>query len=431
MRPKLSTNRIDSLRTAALFLVFFVPFSTARAQNPEAESGAQSLLIDPSIRASAMGHSSNAVFWGSGANYWSNPALLAYRRGVEYEWGRTQLVPDLADDVFFTTKRLTLGYWGVGFLVAGRPISKVGGLRLDYGLSIATDVDGNYLGSFTSYEDIQSFATGVNLLEFAEHALKWGGMEIPTLTRFGDIAIGWSEKRTHVSLAPAEFTVDRIAGEGDVTTHDSGVLVRLTPYDGIDHPGLVPALDQVLGTRLDASYGGSTQNYNNATISYVDPDQADPVARIQIKGWAAHAAFDLPRWRKETIRAHRLGWLIDVVSPLISVGKAGSKQVPMVPDAATGGLRSGTRIENSGWEITVANIYSFRGGKVDDPAGTVQGRSSGWGIALHLKDIAGLSYDKATVPQSIYLGDVQRKALTFYFNPLRAWDLIRSGRRSA
>jgi hypothetical protein len=372
-----------------------------------------------------MGRSSNAVFWGSGPNYWSNPALLAFSRGVEYEWGRTQLVPDLASDVFFTSKRLTLGYAGVGFLVAGKPINKVGGLRLDYGLSIATDVDGNSLGSFTSYEDTQSFATGVSMLEFAEHASKWGGKEIPSLSRYGDVSIGWSEKRTHVSLAPADVTIDRVAVEGYVTTHDSGVLVRLTPYDGIDHGGFLPGLDHLLAVRFDVSYGGSTQNYNNASIAYIDPDQADPIARIQIKGWAAHAALDPPKWRTDKIRSHRFGRLIDLVTPLLSAGTTKSRQLPLIPDAATGGLRSGRRIENSGWEVTVANIYSFRGGKIDDPAGTVQGHTSGWGVGLHLKDVMAISYDRATVPQSVYLGPVHRKGLTLYFNPIRVWELLR------
>jgi len=401
----------------------------ARADNILAQSGAQSLLIDPSIRSSAMGNSSNAVFWGSGTNYWSNPALLAYHSGIEYEWGRTQLVPDLAEDVFFATKRLTLGYGGVGFLVAGKPITDVGGSRLNYGVSIATDVDGNELGRFTSYEDTQSFAAGVNVLEFAERALQLGGMELPALSRFGDVALGWSEKRTHVFLAPADLTLDRLSSEGYVTTHDSGVLVRVTPYDAIDSKGFLWGLDRRMAVRLDLSYGGSTQNYNNATISYNDQN-AYPVLRSQIKGWAIRAALDPPHWMNERVRSHRYGWLVDVISPLLSVGRTGTKQLPMVPDATTGGLRSGTRIERSGWEITLANIYSLRGGKIDDPAGMIQGHSSGWGIGVHLKDLAGFSYDRATIPQSIYLRPVHRKALSFYLNPLRAWDMVHGRKHS-
>src|SRR5690349_2341747 len=223
--------------------------SHSLAQSPLAESGAQSLFIDPSVRSSAMGHSSNAVFWGEGANDWSNPALLAFRSGIQYEWGRTQLVPDLANNVFFTTKRITLGRWGAGILVAGRPVDGIGGNRLDYGESFATDVDGNVIGSFRSYEDTHTFGAGANILEVTQHLFQAGGSRLPDLSRYGDVAVGWSEKRTHVFLAPSFPGTGQPEIHGDVTTHDSGILARVTPYDGIDHAGLVPGLDHVLGAR--------------------------------------------------------------------------------------------------------------------------------------------------------------------------------------
>jgi hypothetical protein len=376
-----------------------------------------------------MGGSSGSVFWGDGPNSWSNPALLGYRKGVAYEWGRTQLVPDLAEDVFFTTKRLSIGGWGLGIMMAGKPVDKVGGLRLDYGESFATDPDGNIIGTFTSYEETHSISAGANLLEFAGHALAAGGLEAPAMSRFGDVSIGWGEKRTHVFLAPADLTLDRLAGEAYVTTHDSGVLVRLTPYNSIDYAGFLPGLDRLIGSRVDFSYAGSTQNYNHATITYVDQSQTDPIARIQRKGWAAHLALDVPARTHREAESGKLGWLLGCVTPLISVGTTHDKAVPLIWDPAAGAHRAGTRVEHSGWEVTIANIYSFRGGKIDDPAGTVQGKTTGWGIALHVKDAVGFSYDRATFPQSIYLKHVHRKAAAFYFDPVRAWGLLRGPHR--
>ena len=402
---------------------------TGLAQSIEAESGAQSLFIDPSVRASAMGGSSGGVFWGDAPNYWSNPALLGSRRGVVYEWGRTQLVPDLAADVFFTTKRLTMGGWGLGIMMAGKPTDKVGGLKLNYGESFATDADGNIIGTFTSYEETQSFGAGANLFEFAEHALAAGGLEAPAISRFGDVGIGWGEKKTHVFFAPTNLTLSNMAAEGYVTTHDSGVLVRLTPYNSIDYAGLLPGLDRLVRSRVDFSYSGSTQNYNRATITYIDPSQSDPIARIQRKGWAAHLALDLPARTHNETESGKLGWLLGCVTPLLSAGTTQDRAVPMIWDAAAGALRSGKRIDHSGWELTFANIYSIRGGKIDDPAGTIQGHTSGWGVALHVKDALGFSYDRATVPQSTYLGPVHRKAVTFYFDPVRAWGLLRRPHR--
>ena len=96
----------------------------------------------------------------------------------------------------------------------------------------------------------------------------------------------------------------------------------------------------------------------------------------------------------------------------------------MVLNPATGALDSGGRFVNSGWELTLANIYSIRRGHVEDPTGTISGDTSGWSVGLHFKDALGFSYDHAEVPQSIYLDRITRKALNLYFDPLKAWAVL-------
>ncbi|MGH7490139.1 MAG: hypothetical protein ACREMY_31710, partial [bacterium] len=157
--------RVFRIPALALLLLIdvslFAPipwFSTpALAQS---ESGAQSTLVDPSIRASGMGRAGVAVFWGDDPNGWVNPALYAYHDGIRYIRGKTQLVPDLATGVFFTSDEFTLGYGGLGLSIAGKPFDWLGGYELNYGKSVATDVDGNVVGEFTSYEKIQSIGLG-------------------------------------------------------------------------------------------------------------------------------------------------------------------------------------------------------------------------------------------------------------------------------
>jgi hypothetical protein len=378
-----------------------------------------------------MGRASNAVFWGDGSNYWGNPALLAIRKGIGYEWGSTQLVPDLADDVFFTTKRLALGYWGLGLLMAGRPFNGVGEQRLDYGVSYATDVDGNVIGTFSSYEEIESFGAAVSVLDFAEHVWRAAGSNPPPLSRFGDVAVGWTENKAHVFLFPGSLTLDGMNSEGSATTYDSGLLIRLTPYNAIDYAGFISALDKIARTRVDVSHGRSTKNYNDATITSID-NQPDPIARYHRTGWAAHVALDIPSSAQDALAQRGLGWLPAWTTPLVSWGKAWDKELPMILDPATGSHLPGTEVEYSGWELTVANIYSIRKGWVDDPAGTVQGPTTGWGLGLHLKNIAGFSYDHATVPQSKYLtARVDRKSVSFYVSPLEAWRSLHPGRTEA
>jgi hypothetical protein len=373
-----------------------------------------------------MGRSSVAVFWGDVPNPWSNPSLLACRKGLGYEWGRTRLVPDLANNVYYTSKHVTLAYWGVGLLFAGKPFDGVGSSRLDYGESFATDVDGNILGTFSAFEETESFGVGGNIVELAEHVSDAVGRPLPRLRRFGDVGIGWRTKKTRVAIAPGSLIFPGI--DATVVTKDSGILARLTPYDAIGYEGLLPALDRFVALRLDLSYGGATQNYNDPIIDYGD-SEFDPVARVQIKGRAARLALDPPRRIRPTLDSHGLSWLLDVVSPAISLGAAKSRDIPMILDRATHTHTTGTPIDNSGWELTIANIYSIRGGKIFDPSGMILGHTSGWGIGLHWKDVAGFSYDRAIVPQAIDLGRVHRKSFAFYFSPIRAWELWRGGKR--
>jgi hypothetical protein len=396
---------------------------SARAQ-VAAGAGAQSLQLDPSVRAAGMGSASAAVFWGNELNTWSNPALLASNRGVRYERGRTRLVPDLADDVHFTTKRVTVGYGGIGLQVSGRPFDGVGAQRLDYGTTTATDSDGNVVGEFSSYENITSFGAAISGLEFAENALRALGKEIPRLSRYGDVSVGWTEKETEIFLAPASVTLDGLDAEGNVMTHDSGVLFRLTPYNSIDYAGTIPGIDGVASLRLDVSHGRSTLSYDDATVSFFGFQ--DPVLRTHRTGWAVHAAMALPRATHERLSKERGGWLLGLISPLIRWGKAWDRELPMILDPSTGFHVTGEIAKRSGWEVTFANVVTIRRGFIEDRAGTIVGPAKGWALGLQLNDVAGVSYDEATFPQSVYLDEsVHRKSLSVFVNPVRLWSLAR------
>ncbi len=207
---------------------------TAHAQ---AEAGAQSLLIAPGARADGMGRAYVAVANDANAVWW-NPAGLAFVNGHDASSTYTRLVPDLANDVFFSHTSYAQhveGWGGIGFSFG----------YLSYGTSIATDVDGNEIGTFTSYEMAPTLAYGTELMK--------------------DMGFGVSLKFVRVDLAPADKTLDRAKGAGSTFGADIGALYKLPKYK--------------------SSVGLVLQNLG-PSISYIDADQADPIGRNAKLGFA-------------------------------------------------------------------------------------------------------------------------------------------------
>src|SRR5262245_14810805 len=190
-----------------------------------AQSAAISTTIGASVRAAGMGGATSGVAWGIDPDVWTNPALLGSVEHLRFEHGSTQLVPDLADDVRFTTNRLMVGAWGVGLAFAGEPFG-VGSLRLSYGEFTATDPFGNSLGTMEAYEEVSSFGIGVSLAKAlgAINEAKHGSL--PPISRYGDISLGWTTKNVNVVFDPFGF-----GPTGETNAKDLGLHVRVTPYD--------------------------------------------------------------------------------------------------------------------------------------------------------------------------------------------------------
>ena len=202
----------------------------AGTANAQAEAGAQSLLIAPGARSDAMGRAYVAVANDANAVWW-NPGALAFTTGHDVSSMYARLVPDLAEDVFFSYTSYAQhveGWGGIGFSLG----------YLSYGKSIATDVDGNELGTFTSYEVAPTIAYGTELMN--------------------NMGFGVALKFVRVDLAPADKTQDRAQGAGSSFAADVGALYK------------VP--------QLKSSIGLAIQNLG-PNIAYIDQDQSDPLGR--------------------------------------------------------------------------------------------------------------------------------------------------------
>lgn len=393
-------------------------------------SGAIGLFIDPSVRSSGMGRSAVGVFWGDDPNSWANPALLGYHHGVRFERGRTRLVPDVANSVFFTTRQLTLGAWGVGVRLAGKPIDGLGDLTLDYGRSQATNPgDPTPIGSFHSYEDISAFGVGLSAASFIDAAAQALGGADPGIRRSADFAVGWTTKTDDVVFlegGPPEYPTAR----GSTSTEDLGILARLTPLNSIGTPGRLPALDRLLhpvadGVRLDFAYGESRINRDGGTIALISFDDPDPVSKQYRHGLSMRVAVGWPGIISDLAENRTARTVLQALTPFVSFGKAWDRVQDETRQPDTGELVVGRTVRYEGHEVTIANLYTIRRGRVEDIDGGIMGRTKGWGASLRLGDVASIRYDEATVPQYVELARVHRKSYSLSLNALALRDLLR------
>ncbi|MDM7917249.1 MAG: PorV/PorQ family protein [Candidatus Eisenbacteria bacterium] len=205
-------------------------------------SGAASLNITPGARADGMGRAAVATVNDATANWW-NPAALAGLNQRVFSLMHTQLVPGLADDVYYEylgyAQHLE-GWGGVGASL----------IFLTYGKSVATDEQGIEKGTFSSYEVAPSISLGSQIAK--------------------GLSAGITLKYVYVNLAPADVTQDGQAGTGDTFAADLAALYEV--------PG------------VPVRVGVNVQNLG-PNIAFIDADQSDPIGR-NLKVGVAAKPFD-------------------------------------------------------------------------------------------------------------------------------------------
>ncbi len=382
---------------AASLLAVSLTAPVARAQGT-----ARSMDIDVSIRSAALGGASNALFWGDEVDHWGNPALLGHVNGIHYEHGRTQLVPGLASDVYFTTDVVKFGGHGIGLVSSGTP-GDAGGVKLDYGTPEATDANGNVLGTFPSYERVRSWGFGFSTVR-ALSSLPELRESFGNVARWFDISYGMNFKDVTVVLGPAV--------EGSTHAQDWGFLTRLTPYDGIT--GSFP-----LPLRFDIAVGRSVLSSNDdAEIMFPNEDVVTPVSRHERVGWGFHLDYDPPQFHPDARAKGVWAELSRGLHPLVSVGYT-------VDHAriSAGGQSPSYETDGHGTEFAFAHVFSYRFGDYHDPAGGIDGGTSGWCATLPVGVWGGALYEEARFPQARDSGlpDLTRKGWKAWVDPLAIW----------
>jgi hypothetical protein len=217
--------KFPRLISGAIAVVLLVASSAAYAVG---EAGVPSQIIPPGARANGMGESFVAIADDATAAWW-NPGGVAFLKGKNLALMHSQLVPDLASDVYYEYLGYTNEISGVGTL-------SVGIIYLTYGSSVATDTQGNKTGDFKSWE-----ASGV--VTFA----------VPLSENIG---VGLSGKYIHASLAPADLTLEKLDGSGSSVAIDAGVLWKIPKYK--------------------LNVGAALTNLG-PDITFIDQEQSDPL----------------------------------------------------------------------------------------------------------------------------------------------------------
>ncbi len=419
-------SRIDrgGLRLVACLLALTLG-GAAQAVGPGA--GAVILQFDPSARAGGMGGAGSAVWWGQAPDHWANPALLGYHRGLRYEFARHPLAQGIAPDIHFEAQRLTFGIAGIGLLATG-PREYL----LDMGWLQGTDELGQPTESYHSYMVARTWGVGISLAGLVDAVRLDPEGDGDGLSRHLDVAVGIVEKEFADFLAP-EWLVPG-GSSGTIADRDLGLLVRVTPLNTVGREeaaagplGPIQALSG--GLRLDLGYARSVQNSRERWIIHTDASQGDPMPKMHRRGVAVHLATGLPdRWR-DGLTGRRLGWVAESLTPLLSWGYAW--------DEVTAGIRwieAEQRFEfardesdqehSRGWELSLANIYHIRRGRLRYSIGQVEGPTEGWGLSLPLGRFAGWRYDEARVPQAEGLPRSWRRSWTVFFDGFELWRAL-------
>lgn len=235
----LRLRTLGGLLAAALLAAPLVP-GDAAAQ----VAGAQSLQIPPGARAEGGGRFFTAVANDAFAPWW-NPAGLAFMRGFNAGLMHAQLVPGLADDVYFEYAGASTYLEGWGGVAATLTY-------LSYGESFATreGSGGDPFATFSSFEISPSIAIGTPILP--------------------NLGVGMNLKLVHVNLAPGSVVEGGGDAKGTTFAADVGALYTTTsPKENL--LGMGPA-------NLNFGLGVSVANMG-PNISLADKRDSDPLPR--------------------------------------------------------------------------------------------------------------------------------------------------------
>jgi len=411
---------MNKINTIVMVLVLSIASTPLAARSG---AGAINMVFNTSVRAAGMGDAGVAVTEGFDTNHWANPALLAFRPGVHYTKFESQLALGFAEDIWLNNEEVTLGYGGVTLLWARGPLD---GNFLAMGEQMAIDEYGQVIGTFETYNKSESWGVGVDGVQVLERLMDRSPGD---LSRYLSLAGGVTFHDFEGKLGH-EDAVPGWDGTGGATARSEGFVIRVTPLDATRGRGLLD--NGLLGLRVTGSYGKSILNKTNDFIVYIEVDQGDPMPRLYLDGWAANAQITLADDLRLELNDKGLGFLGDMINPLVSVTRTEQTNDPGYfwnQDLGAyeyGHDTSGDYEEKGrGLEIGLLNMFFWREGHTTALYGDIDADTEGGGFRIQAGRLGGFRKDWADVPQASGLPDVRRESWAVWVDPFAIMETLK------
>jgi len=245
-------------------------------------------------------------------------------------------------------------------------------LYLDLGEFVRMSTSGpEPIGTYEAWESSNQFTAGIEV-DFWIRA-----------------AAGVTFRSVTSHLSPVGTEQEPGVGEAEATLHDVGFLVDI-PLVGIVSELMGEPIEPIpsIFPYFDWSFGVARNNLGQESITYIDSAQADPLPRQARAGMGL--GFGV-QFRKETLdwRIIGLKWTIEASDLLVRRNAEGWKyqeglgDIRFFDEVILGRTNSETE-KRSGWEVSLLEILSLRGGRYEeDPMrGNRRFTTTGWGVRL-------------------------------------------------
>jgi hypothetical protein len=259
------------------------------------ESTVPCLIIPPGARANGMGESFVSIADDATAAWW-NAGGMAFLTKNHLSFMHSQLVPDLATDVYYE-------YFGYSRSFSGLGTLGFSFIYLTYGESIGkTGPDAPEI-PFNSWEGALMASYGMNLME--------------------NLGFGLSMKFVYADLAPADVTPTGRAGTGSSIALDVGTLWKLPAwktqvgaavtnigpdvnYEDKEQPNHLP-----LDLRLGASFFPLSDDISNLILTFEIEQSLVWLVHSDIKTRRSEIWHAGAEYRYINLLAGRVGYIYD------------------------------------------------------------------------------------------------------------------------